>query len=190
MSLATEELPATMTDEFYVQHQPEAARVASVEWKGSTIFAADDLEQAIWEHAIVNWKHYAGASADNVSKFMTRAARKFAVDERTKHMYATGAFIYTPSITRAYLETCAWEPLEEVPDVDARVDLIEAFTLLRKSAPKQAAAVFKRYGLNEDGLSSSEQMNVSRGVEAICHRLNTGLRLSSESIDTAISKGD
>jgi len=189
MSTATEELPATMTDEYFLQYQHEVARIAAREHKRSTIFEIEDVEQAIWEHVIKRFGDYVGLDEKLTYSRMARAARTWASNQRIEHMYATGSFIYTPKIVAAYLDTCAWQPLEEVPDIDARVDLIEAFELLRKSAPKRAAAVFKRYGMNEGGLmSSAESTALSEGIDAICHRLNSGLRLSAESIDLAISK--
>ena len=178
-----------MTEEFYLDWLPSAQRIAAREHRDSTLFARDDIEQAIWEHVLGNWKHYVAiVDPKFVEIYMTRAARGYVRQERVDFMYFAGAFIYTPKIVAAFLETCAWEPLEEVPDIDARVDLIEAFEQLRKSAPKQAAAVFKRYGMGEEGMDASERKDVSRGVDAICHRLNSGLRLAAESIDLAISR--
>lgn len=182
MTAVTEDLPDAMTDGFFLQYQELAAKTAFSEWKKSPVFAMDDVEQAIWEHVVGNWKYYAVADEENVGKFMTRAARGYVRKERVDYMYFTGAFVYTPKIVAAFLETCAWKPLEEVPDVDARVDVREAFEILRDKAPSQAQAVFKRYALGEE-LSAAEQKNVSRGVESLTHRLNSGLRLQAESID-------
>lgn len=172
----------TMTPAFYEQYQPEALRIAYGQHQRSTIFDVADIEQSIWEHVMMNWKHYATADERLVSFYMKRAAKSFANNQRVEYMYFTGAFIYTPKIVAAYLETCAWEPLDEVPDVDARVDLQEAFNLLRESAPAQAGAVFRRYCLKEE-LTESEQKNSRRGVESLTHRLNSGLRLSAESVE-------
>lgn len=172
-----------MDDSFYLLHEPDVARIAFREHHKSTIFTVEDVAQAIWEHVMSNWRYYAEAEQKYIDIFMTRAARGFVRKERTDYMYFTGAFIYTPKLVAAYLDTCAWKPLEEVPDVDARVDMREAYELLRKKAPKQAAAVFKRYGLGETDLSSTEKSNLSAGVESICHRLNSGLRLQAESIE-------
>lgn len=189
MTTATEAPAATLTDEFYLKYQSEVARIAAREHKKSTIFGVEDVEQAIWEHVIKRFGDYADLDEKLVYMRLQRAARAFATTQRIEYMYATGSFIYTPKIVAAYLDTCAWQPLEEVPDIDARVDLIEAFAILRERAPKQAAAVFKRYGMGEgEEMSSTERSNLSDGVEAICHRLNTGLRLSAESIDLAIAR--
>jgi len=187
---AVTEAPSQMTTQFYDDWLPSATRIAAREHHNSTIYDRDDIQQAIWEHVIKNWKHYAAIEDPKfVEIYMTKAAKSFAANERVEHMYATGSFIYTPKIVAGFLESCAWAPLEEVPDIDARVDLQEAFALLRKSSPKQAAAVFKRYGMGEsESLSSAESSNLSFGIEAICHRLNSGLRLQAESIDLAISK--
>ena len=188
MTTATEELPATMDDAFYLQHQETAGRIAAREHRSSTIYDVEDLEQAIWEHVVKAWPEYAGQDEKLVYVLMRRAARTYATQARIEHMYATGSFIYTPKLVAAYLDTCAWKPIEEVPDVDARVDMQEAYELLRKKAPRQAAAVFKRYGLGEGDLSSTEKSNLSAGVESICHRLNSGLRLQAESIDLTASR--
>lgn len=188
MTATTEDLPAEMTTAFYEDWFPSALRIATREHHGSAIYSIDDLEQAIWEHVLANWKYYAKAEPKFVEIYMTKAARGFAGKERVDYMYFTGAFIYTPKIVAAYLDTCAWKPLEEVPDIDARVDMQEAFELLRARAPKQAAAVFKRYALGETALSGAEKFNLSAGVESICHRLNSGLRLRAESIDLVVSR--
>lgn len=185
---ATTDFPPHAQDDFYLQYAETAGRIAIREHRKSTIYDTSDLEQAIWVHVFGNFSEYFERDEKLVYSLMHRAARTFAAKARIDHMYASGTFIYTPSMVAAYLETCAWEPIEEVPDIDARVDLIEAFGLLRKSAPKQAAAVFKRYGLKETGLSDSERFNVSTGVESITHRLNSGLRLQAESIDFATSQ--
>jgi hypothetical protein len=169
---------------FFEQYQPEALRISLRQHQRSTIFDSSDIEQSIWEHVMLNWKHYATADEQLVSFYMKRAAKSFANRQRIDHMYFTGAFIYTPKIVAAYLETCAWEPLDEVPDVDARVDLQEAFELLRESSPEQAFAVFRRYGLKEfDAMTETQKKNSRLGVDALAHRLNLGLRLAAESVE-------
>jgi hypothetical protein len=189
MTATTEAAATEMTRQFYEDWLPSAVRIAAREHHGSNIYDRDDIEQAIWEHVVKNWKYYAAIEDPKfVEIYMTKAARGYVRQERVDFMYFAGAFIYTPKIVAGFLETCAWEPLEEVPDIDARVDLIEAFESLRKSAPKQAAAVFKRYAMGETGLSEAEDKNVQRGVESLCHKLNSGLRLQSESIEYAISR--
>jgi hypothetical protein len=184
---ATEEASATLTDEFYLAHADEVSRVAAGAWKGSSLYSVEDVEQAIWEHVAANWKYFAAANAESISLFMKRAARGFVRKERVDYMYFTGAFVYTPKLVAQFLDTCAWKPLEEVPDIDARVDMQEAFARLSQSAPAQADAVFRRYGMGGD-LTASEMKNAQRGVDSICHRLNSGLRLQAEAIEVAISR--
>ncbi|MDR6794352.1 hypothetical protein J2X12_002911 [Pseudarthrobacter oxydans] len=183
---ATTEATSQMTDTWYEKHWPNVIRTAAREHRKATIFTTEDMEQAIWEHALGNWSDYAEADDALVSTLMTRAARTYANKQRIEHMYATGSFIYTPKLVAAYLDSCVWSPVEEVPDVDARVDLQEAFAELSKSAPKQAGAVFKRYGLGEE-LSATERPNLSRGIESLTHKLNSGLRLQAESVEYAIA---
>ena len=188
-------MPATtastdqMTSEFVERYLSTVVRTAAREHKKATIFTIEDMEQAIWEHALSNFSEYADAEPGIVDALMKRAARTYATRQRIEHMYATGSFIYTPKLVAAYLDSCVWEPVEEVPDVDARVDLQEAFADLQQTHPKRADAVFKRYGLGEgDSLSESERKNLERGIESLCHKLNSGLRLTAESIEYAISR--
>ncbi|MBT2587967.1 hypothetical protein [Arthrobacter sp. ISL-95] len=177
---------AISQEDFYLLYSETARRIAIREHRQSTIYDVSDVEQAIWEHVFKKWSEYRDKDEKLVYVLMRRAARSFAERSRIDSMYANGTFIYTPSLVATYLETCAWEPLEEVPDVDARVDLVEAFELLRASAPKQAAAVFNRYALKET--SEADRKNAELGVDNICHRLNSGLRLQSESVDFATSQ--
>ncbi len=173
------EVTAPMDTELYLQLEPLVNDVAGWEWKNSHLFSIDDVAQAIWLHMMANWSHYAGKDTQLVKHMARRAARAYCQEQRNQHMYATGAFLYTPGMVRRYLEDVVWCSPENCQDVDARVDLSEAYERLTKG---QKAAVYKKYALKEQ-LTANEQVAESRAVAAITSRLNTGLRLQPGGIE-------
>lgn len=169
------EVTAPMDTELYLQLEPLVNSVAGGEWKNSRLFSIDDVAQAIWEHMMANWSHYAGKDEALVKHMARRAARAYCLVQRTQHMYATGSFLYTPGMVRRYLEDVVWCLPGDCMDVEARADIAEAYEHLPKG---QKAAVYKRYGLKETLIRNSEQVAESRAIASITNRLNTGLRLS------------
>lgn len=173
--MMTEEVTAPLDTDLYLELEPMVYAIASQEWKQSHIYSIEDVAQAIWEHMMKNWPEYEKELGNqNLIKYLARrAAKAFCMQERVNYMYAHGAFLYTPGMVRRYLEDVVWCSPENCRDVDARVDLSEAYAKLPKG---QKAAVYKKFGLKEQ-LTKSEQVAESRGVSAITRRLNTGLRL-------------
>jgi hypothetical protein len=177
--MMTDEVTAPLDTDLYLELEPMVNAIASQEWKQSHVYSIDDVAQAIWEHMMANWPEYEKAH-DYLFRYMARrAARRFCEDERVKYMYANGAFLYTPGMVRRYLEDVVWCSPEDCRDVDARVDLSEAF---RKLSRGQKFAVYKKFALKEP-LSKSEQVSESRAVSAITTRLNTGLRMQPGGIE-------
>jgi hypothetical protein len=165
--------------DLYLELEPMVYAIAGGEWKQSHIYSIEDVAQAIWEHMMANWHEYENRDEGLVKHMARRAARRFCQEERVKYMYAHGAFLYTPGMVRRYLEDVVWCSPEDCRDVDARVDLSEAYKKLSKG---QKAAVYKKYALKEP-LTKNEQVAESRAVSAITTRLNTGLRLQSGGIE-------
>ena len=171
-------LTAPLDSDRYLQLEPMVNSIAGTEWKSSHIFTIDDVAQAIWEHMMKEWQYYDGADEALVRHMARRAARRYCMEQRTQYMYATGAFLYTPGMVRRFLEETVWCSPEDCKDVEARVDLSEAYAKLSKV---QKAAVYKRYGLKEQLVTKAEQVAESRAVGNITSRLNTGLRLNATS---------
>jgi hypothetical protein len=171
--MMTDEVTAPLDTDLYLELEPMVNAIASQEWKQSHIYSIEDVAQAIWEHMMANWNEYESADEYMFKYMARRAARGFCQRERVKYMYAHGAFLYTPGMVRRYLEDVVWCSPEDCRDVDARVDLSEAFKKLSKG---QRAAVYKKFALREP-LTKNEQVAESRGVANITTRLNTGLRL-------------
>lgn len=177
--MMTEEVTAPLDTDLYLELEPMVYAIASGEWKQSHIYSIEDVAQAIWESMMKDWEYYEDADEGLFKHMARRAARKFCEDQRVAYMYAHGAFLYTPGMVRRYLEDVVWCSPEDCRDVDARVDLSEAFKKLSKG---QKAAVYKKFALKEP-LTKNEQVAESRGVSAMTSRLNTGLRLQSGGIE-------
>lgn len=177
--MMTDEVTAPLDTDLYLELEPLVNAIASSEWKNSHIYSIEDVAQAIWEHMMKDWPEYEKADEGLFKHLARRAARTFCEKQRVAYMYAHGAFLYTPGMVRRYLEDVVWCSPEDCRDVDARVDLSEAFKKLSKG---QKAAVYKKFALKEP-LTKNEQVAESRGVSAITTRLNTGLRLQSGGIE-------
>ena len=174
--MMTDEVTAPLDTDLYLQLEPMVNAIASSEWKNSHIYSIEDVAQAIWEHMMLDWKYYQDADDYLMRHMARRAARRYCEEQRIRYMYDNGAFLYTPGMVRRYLEDVVWCSPEDCRDVDARVDMSEAYAKLSRA---QKAAVYKKFALKEP-LTKNEQVAESRGVSAITRRLNTGLRLQPE----------
>lgn len=168
------ELTAPMDSGLYLELEPLVNDVASAEWKSSPLFSIDDVAQAVWEHMLANWKHYEGRETGLIRHMARRAARNYCLGQRMQHMYATGAYLYTPGMVRRFLDDVVWCMPGDCVDIEARADLSEAFAHLTKG---QKAVLYKKYALKEPLSRNAEQVAESRAVSAITNRLNSGLRL-------------
>lgn len=174
------ELPPPMDNDLYLELEPLVNDVAGSEWKNSRLFSIDDVAQAIWEHMMANWKHYEGRDPNLIRHMARRAARNFCLEQRTQHMYATGAFLYTPGMVRRFMEDVVWCLAGDCVDVEARADISEAFGYLTDG---QRAVLYKKYALKETLTRNAEQVAEHRAVTRITNRLNSGLRLAPASPD-------
>jgi DNA-directed RNA polymerase specialized sigma24 family protein len=171
------EVTAPLDSDRYLSLEPLVNDVASKEWKGSHIYEMEDVAQAIWLHMMEHWKEYDQAEEGLIRHMAKRAARAYCERQRIDYMYSTGAFLYTPGLVRRYMEEVVFCAPENAVDVEARADLTEAYELLPKG---QRAAIFKKYALKEPLVTSAEKAVEYRAINAITHRLNTGLRLRAE----------
>lgn len=170
---------APLDSDAYRILEPLVNDVARWEWKRSTLFSAEDVEQAIWIHMMENWEHYRNQEEGLIRHMARRAARSYCHQQRNEYMYATGAFLYTPAMVRRHLENTVFCSPENCKDIEARADISEAYGHLPKT---QKAAIYKRYVLLEPLTGNAEKVAESRAVSAITNRLNQGLRLSSKSL--------
>ena len=168
------EVTSPLDSELYLELEPMVNQIAGGEWKNSNLFSIDDVAQAIWEHMMANWSHYAGKDEGLIKHMARRAARGFCLEQRNQYMYATGAFLYTPGMVRRFLEDVVWCSPGDSMDVEARCDISEAYQYLPKG---MKAVIYKRYAMHEQLVRNSEQVAESRAVAKITARLNSGLRM-------------
>lgn len=175
------EVSAPMDSELYLTLEPLVNEIASKEWANSHIFELEDVVQAVWIHIMENWAEYEEADQGLIYHMTRRAARSYCKQQRIDYMYATGAFLYTPGMVRRALEEMVFcTPAQAaLGDLEERADVTEAYEQLPRG---QRAAIFKKFALKEPLTTPGEKSAESRGVGAITHRLNTGLRLRPETL--------
>lgn len=130
-----------------------------------------DRDEMVSEAWIIWWEELESSpySYSQCLNILIRKLKTINRDERSTYMYFTGNFVYTPAMVRAFLDNVVWDELSECADIDARLDLQGA---IDKLPPKQQESLFKRYGLKDEGLSESQNRNVSRAIETLTTKLN------------------
>lgn len=165
-----EYVPETL-EEFLDFHAEAIDSIAKGHWNRQGFCQADDVAQEIRMHVMTKWDYYSGLGVEAAKRAFGKAAKQYLSQESQDYMHFTGNFVYTPRMVRALLETSAWDPVEEVFDVDGRIDIQLAFKTL---PPARSEAVFKRYALKvpTDEMTKVEQRSCQRGVDDVCHFLN------------------
>jgi hypothetical protein len=160
-----------------------ALNTARREHRGVRTIEVDDIEQHIWLKITELSLKADGTGTDfrlwdraGVADLMTKIARKYVARERIEYMHFAGAFVYTPAIVEVYLKDAVWAELEDVVDIDGRVDVRDIIKTLPLETQR---CLFVHYGLDRpyEG-KSAEYKRVSRAVEAISDRLNMGSGVS------------
>lgn len=163
----------------YNEHSEMIAKIARREHKGIQTLDVDDIEQHIWLTLSQKALRPDGTGTDfrkwdakGIADFGIKAARTYVARERIEYMHFAGAFVYTPAIVEGYLKVCVWSNLEDVPDIDGRVDVVEAVKALPLDTQRE---LFTTYGLDQPFPGgSAPYRRVERAVEKISDRLNMG----------------
>jgi hypothetical protein len=160
--------------DLYEEHGPLVARIAKREHKGAMTVTVEDVEQAIWLFMFENIRHLTGYTAPGITDLATKSARKYLLQERIDYMHFMGNFIYTPEIVETYLKDAVWSNVEDVPDIDGRVDVTDEFNKLPLATRK---LMFKKYALGEPPASadSTGRSTIDRAVVRITNNLNLKL---------------
>lgn len=171
----------------YFKDVQYAARKASHQ---SAVIDQEDIEQSIWE-ALLKEPKILEANRKVVITAIDRKARLHAEKESIDYMYFSCAYVYNPDMIRNLLADVVWCPAEECLDVDARLDLRNAFTELARRKPAQARAVFRRFGLGEDysKFTGGQKANESFGIDFIAQHLNKRAPVKSEDLDEVVNAG-
>lgn len=154
-----------------------AAKTARREHRGVRTIETEDIEQHIWLTISKKSLRDNGRGTDfrlwdrpGISNLMTKIAREYVQRERIEFMHFAGAFVYTPAIVEVYLKDAVWAELEDVVDIDGRVDVRDAIKTLPLETQR---CLFIHYGMDQPFANgSAEYFRVYRAVETISDRLN------------------
>lgn len=160
--------------ELYIEHSALVSRIAKREHKGAMTVSVEDVDQAIWLFLFENVRHLTGYTVNGIADLATKSARKYLLKERIDYMHFMGNFIYTPEIVEQYLTDAVWSNVEDVPDIDGRVDVTDEFN---KLPLPQKQALFKKYALGEnpDREDHAIRKAIDRAVVRITNNLNLKL---------------
>jgi DNA-directed RNA polymerase specialized sigma24 family protein len=166
-------------------HMPMIKGIARKEHRGVATVSVDDIEQAIMLKIAQKSKQTSSLKGTDFTTWdrtgldhlFTKFARDYVARERIEYMHFAGAFIYNPGIVEVYLKDAVWSNLEDVPDIDGRVDV----KMILETLPLETKRVlFTHYGLDRPyGVRTAEYKRVERAVELISDRLNmdSGVKL-------------
>lgn len=168
--------------ELHMLHADMVAKVAKREHKGAYQVTVEDVVQAIWLLICEKVQHLDGYTEKGMADLATKAARTYLLKERIDRMHAMGNFIYTPDIVETYLKDAVWANVEDVPDIDGRVDVRGEF---EKLSLHQKQILFRKYGLGEsfDRSDAASRMTADRALVRITNNLN--LKANQVKVDEA-----
>lgn len=159
---------------FLENHSVTVKKVARRELRGCQTTTADDVEQHVW--AVVAQKStkedFTKWDTWGVVNLITKIAREFIARERIDFMHFAGAFVYTPAIVECYLKDAVWANLEDVVEIDGRVDVRDALASLPLSTQQE---LFIHFGMDQPfPIRSAAKKRVERAVDKIADLLNMG----------------
>lgn len=163
-------------DLLHAIHGDMIYKVAKREHRGLRTLEVDDIVQSIWSEftALSVNNDFTLWDAKGVAALAGKMARKYVNRERTDYMYFTANFIYTPAIVEGFLSECIWASVDEVPDVDGRVDVQREYDRLPLN---QRQVLFLKYGAGEAFKHDDPRRKTAeRAVERLTSRLNAGSR--------------
>lgn len=158
-------------------HALTITKISRRELRGCQTTTAEDVEQHVWLTLSQKALKADGKGTDfsawdrfGISDLIIKVAREFIARERIEYMHFAGAFIYTPGIVEVYLKDAVWANLEDVVDIDGRVDVKDIILTLPLATQR---ALFVHYGMDQPyGGHTTEYQRVFRAVETISDRLN------------------
>lgn len=159
-------------------HGDMIAKIAKREHRGLRTADVEDITQSIWLEftQLSATTDFTLWDAKGVAALAGKMARKYVNRERTDFMYHSANFIYTPAIVETFLAECLWTTVDEVPDVDGRVDVQREFDRLPLN---QRRVLFLKYGVGEQfSHGDARRKTAERAVDRITSRLNAGAQQS------------
>jgi len=141
----------------------------------------EDLVQEMWEHVWKQWDKAQFWTEKTVVTHASKTIRTMAKSRRIEYEEFRCEYVYDRPTIKGYLENVAWAEDDECIDLDARMDLRQAFDQL---TPVTRRAVFGYYALGrryERG--SAQERALSRGIDELYYRLNSNLPRTTASFE-------
>ena len=170
--------PQDVIDWLHATHGAMVSKIARREHNGVRTVEPEDVEQtvlqALFEYAkgtdFRNW------DTNGIADLAIKEARKYVNRERIDYMHFSCNYIYTPAMVTTYLREAVWAELENVPDIDGRVDVKREYDALPL---RQRRLLFRKFGLGEQFPASetADRLAIGRAVDKITERLNISATL-------------
>lgn len=166
-------------------HHDMITMIARKEHRGIQTIEVDDIQQAVYQRlSEKSQRNLSFTGTDfrtwdraGLYALCTKFAREYVARERINFMHFAGAYVYTPAIVEVYLRDAIWVELEDVPDIDGRVDVKNIIATLPLETKR---ALFVHFGLDQPFKSgTAEHRRIHRAVDTISDRLNmsSGVKL-------------
>lgn len=163
----------TPMDFFFAAHGEMIEKIAKREHRGLRTLDVDDIYQSILAEftQLAATQDFTLWDARGIAALAGKMARKYVNRERTDYMHFSANFIYTPELVEMFLSECIWNAVDDVPDIDGRVDVLREFENLPLN---QRQALFLKYGIGEQFKHSDPRRKVAeRAVDRLTSRLNS-----------------
>lgn len=135
-----------------------------------------DLEQELWVFFLES--NQSIVNEGQMVTLLKKRARAITKKERIDYMYFRGGFLYTPGMVRRLLEDAVWCDVEDVIDVEGRVDVS---TALGELTDRERRLLYGWFCLG-DRRGDITKQSISRIVDKITDSLN--LNTEAEEVDT------
>lgn len=144
----------------------------------------EDIAQAVfaelWRRDL---KGDLDAIGDDGPQFYTvikKHTRQAVNNERRDYMYFSGGYVYDRPTVVHILGDLLWGEVGTIDDAEKRVDVKASYDRLSES---YRLAIYKRYALGIIPSRGSEQVTLSRAIDALMHDLNFQTRRTAVPLD-------
>ena len=152
-------------------------KIARREHKGVRTVEQEDVVQQV----LLKFYEYSKGTdfsiwdKDGIADLAIKEARKYVNRERIDYMHFSCNYIYTPAMVERYLIEGVWQEVEDVPDMDGRVDVMREYNALPLP---QRQVLFIKYGLGETIPNADPRRKMAdRAVDTITARLNISAQM-------------
>ena len=157
-------------------HGDMLTKIAKREHKGCRTTEVDDVIQEVRKgfYSRSRGTDFMLWDTDGIADLAIKIAREYVGRERIDYMHFSCNYLYTPAMVEQYLREGVWWEVEDVPDVDGRIDVAREFKTLPLATRR---LIFAKFALGEKGFSDAARMAITRGIDKITERLNISAQM-------------